>query len=192
MIDRRKLAEPVSHPMAQKISRQLQAKFARVKLFLCDVDGVLTDGSVFITSEGEFKQFSIQDGLGMVLLRREGVKIGWISARPSPVTTRRAVELKIDFVSQVKTGKAAEVEKMLAAAGCAWAEVCFVGDDLVDLAAMKMAGVAVAVANAIPEVKSMADYVTEARGGHGAVREVVTLILRAQKKWARLVKDYTL
>lgn len=188
----RKFAESVSSPMAQKISKPLQAKLARVKLFLCDVDGVLTDGSIFITTDSEFKQFSIQDGLGMILLRREGIKVGWISARPSPVTTRRAEELKIDFLSQVKTGKAAEVEKMLAAAGCDWSEVCFVGDDLVDLAAMKRAGAAVAVANAIPEVKAMADYVTDARGGHGAVREVVTLILRAQKKWARLVKDYTL
>lgn len=82
-----------------------------MKLFLCDVDGVLTDGSIFITADSEFKQFSIQDGLGMILLRREGIKVGWISARPSVVTTRRAEELKIDFLSQVKTGKAAEVEK---------------------------------------------------------------------------------
>ncbi len=192
MTDGHKLAEPVSLPMVKKISRQLQSKLARVKLFLCDVDGVLTDGSIFITADSEFKQFSIQDGLGMILLRREGIKVGWISARPSVVTTRRAEELKIDFLSQMKTGKAAEVEKILAVAGCGWAEICFVGDDVVDLAVLKRAGVAVAVANAIPEVKAIADYVTAARGGHGAVREVATLILRAQKKWARLVKDYTL
>ena len=178
--------------MPRKISKPLQARLRRVRIFLCDVDGVLTDGSIYITSDSEIKQFSIQDGLGMILLRREGIKTGWISARYSPITTRRATELKIDFLSQEKTGKVAAVEKILAETGFGWDEICFVGDDVVDLAVFKRAGLAVAVANAIPEAKAMAHYVTQARGGHGAVREVVTLILRAQKKWARLVKDYTL
>ena len=162
-----------------------------MKLLLTDVDGVLTDGSVFITGDGEFKQFHIQDGLGLVLLRRCGIKVGWISARPSLITTRRAEELKIDYLSQDKGSKVAAAEKILTSAGLNWEQVCFVGDDIVDLCLLKRAGVAVAVANAIDEAKALAHYVTEARGGHGAVREVATMILKAQGHWAGLVRDYS-
>jgi 3-deoxy-D-manno-octulosonate 8-phosphate phosphatase (KDO 8-P phosphatase) len=161
-----------------------------VKLLLTDVDGVMTDGSVFITGDGEFKQFSIQDGLGLVLLQRAGVKVGWISARPSAITTRRAEELKIDFLSQKKESKVIAAEEILAAAGVNWSEVCYVGDDVVDLCLLKRAGVAIAVANAIEEVKAAADYVTKAPGGHGGVREVVTMILKAQKKWTALLRQF--
>lgn len=169
----------------------LDARLRRVRLLLTDVDGVMTDGSIFITADGEFKQFGIQDGLGLMLLRKCGIKVGWISARPSVVTTRRAEELRIDFLSQEKTSKVAAAEKILEATGLNWAEVCFVGDDVVDLCLLKRAGVSVAVANGIAEVKAMAHYVTEARGGHGAVREVVTMILKAQGQWTQLVRNYT-
>jgi 3-deoxy-D-manno-octulosonate 8-phosphate phosphatase (KDO 8-P phosphatase) len=168
----------------------LVARLRRVKLFLTDVDGVMTDGNVFITRDGEFKQFSIQDGLGLVLLRKSGIKVGWISARPSEVTTRRAEELKIDFLSQKKESKVSAAEEILAAAGVSWPEVCFVGDDIVDLCLLKRAGLAVAVANAIDEAKAMAHYVTKAPGGHGGVREVVTMILKAQGKWSALVRQF--
>jgi 3-deoxy-D-manno-octulosonate 8-phosphate phosphatase (KDO 8-P phosphatase) len=161
-----------------------------VKLLLTDVDGVMTDGSVFITQEGEFKQFSIQDGLGLVLLRKCGVKVGWISARPSLITARRAEELKIDFLSQKKESKLAAAEEMLAAARVNWEEVCFVGDDVVDLCLLRRVGLAVAVANAIDEVKAAAHCVTTVPGGHGAVREVVTMILKAQGKWAPLLRHF--
>ena len=162
-----------------------------MKLLLTDVDGVLTDGSVFITGDGEFKQFNIQDGLGLVLLRRCGIKVGWISARPSLITTRRAEELKIDYLSQDKGSKVAAAEKILSSAGLNWEQVCFVGDDIVDLCLLKRAGVAVAVANAIDEAKALAHCVTTARGGHGAVREVATMILQAQGHWAPLVREYS-
>ena len=173
-----------------KRSFTLTSRLRAVKLLLTDVDGVMTDGSVFITGDGEFKQFSIQDGLGLVLLRRAGVKVGWISARPSAITTRRAEELKIDFLSQKKESKVIAAEEILAAAGVNWSEVCFVGDDVVDLCLLKRAGVAVAVANAIEEVKAAAHYVTQAPGGHGGVREVVTMILKAQNKWAPLLRQF--
>ena len=127
----------------------LNARLKRVRLLLTDVDGVMTDGSVFITSDGEFKQFDIQDGLGLVLLRRCGIKVGWISARPSVITTKRAEELKLDYLVQDKGGKVAGAEKILAEAGLNWEEVCFVGDDIVDLCLLQRAGVAVAVANGI-------------------------------------------
>lgn len=168
----------------------LTSRLRAVKLLLTDVDGVMTDGSVFITGDGEIKQFSIQDGLGLVLLRRAGIKVGWISARPSPITTRRAEELKIDFLSQKKESKVIAAEEILAAAGVNWNEVCYVGDDVVDLCLLKRAGVAIAVANAIDEVKAASDYVTAAPGGHGGVREVVTMILKAQNKWAPLLRQF--
>ena len=167
-----------------------RAALKRVRLLLCDVDGVLTDASVFIGGDREMKQFNIRDGLGLVALRRQGLKVGWISSRPSPATARRARELKIDFLRQEKGSKVCAVESLLAQTGFRWDEVCYVGDDIVDLGVLKRAGVAVAVANGVAEAQAAADYVTRAGGGHGAVREVVELILKAQNKWARIVAEY--
>ena len=171
-------------------SASLNAALRRIRLLLCDVDGVLTDASVFIGGREEVKQFNILDGLGLVNLRRQGLKVGWISSRPSPATTRRARELKIDFLRQEKGGKVSAVESLLAQTGFRWDEVCYVGDDIVDLGALRRAGVAVAVANGVAEARALADYVTRAGGGRGAVREVAELILKAQHKWARIVAEY--
>ena len=169
----------------------LDAAFKRVRLLLCDVDGVLTDASVFIGGPEEVKQFDIQDGLGLVNLRRQGLKVGWISSRPSPATAQRARELKIDFLRQEKGSKICAVESLLAQTGFRWNEVCYVGDDIVDLGVLKRAGVAVAVANGVAEARAAAHYVTRADGGHGAVREVAEMILKAQNKWARIVAEYS-
>jgi 3-deoxy-D-manno-octulosonate 8-phosphate phosphatase (KDO 8-P phosphatase) len=160
-------------------------------LFLCDVDGVLTDGSVFIGGEEELKQFNIRDGLGLVRLRGEGIKAGWISGRPSATTAQRARELRIDFLRQEKGSKVCVVERLLAQTGFRWEEVCYMGDDIVDLGVLSRAGVAVAVADGVAEARAAADYITRAGGGHGAVREVVELILKAQNKWRRIVKECT-
>jgi len=170
--------------------RALQARLAKVKLFLCDVDGVLTDGGLYLSAEGETKRFYIPDGLALHFLRRAGIKVGWISARPSAVTTRRAQELKIDFLTQNEHGKVAAAEAILAQAGLGFAEICYMGDDVVDLALLKRAGVAVALANGIRETKAVAHYVTKAPGGHGAVREAVELILRAQNQWQATLDHY--
>lgn len=177
--------------MPRPLPKSLAAKLARVKILLCDVDGVLTNATVFIGDGREFKEFHIQDGLGLRLLQREGVKVGWISNRPSTATQQRADELKIDFLHQARGSKVEAGESILAKAGLRWDEVCYVGDDVVDLGAMKRAGAAIAVANAIEEAKALADYVTRAEGGRGAVREVVGLILKAQDKWQRLVLEYS-
>ena len=170
----------------------LATKLRRIKLFLCDVDGVLTDGSIFIGGEREFKRFNIRDGLGLVLARRAGLKIGWISARPSPATKMRAEELKIHFLVQQndRESKSGAVEKLLAQEKLSWNDVCFVGDDIVDLGPLQRAGVSVAVADGVDEVKAAADFVAENRGGHGAVREVIELILQAQGKWKPFVDQY--
>jgi 3-deoxy-D-manno-octulosonate 8-phosphate phosphatase (KDO 8-P phosphatase) len=171
---------------------QLNSRLANIRLFLCDVDGVLTDGSIFIGGHREVKQFHIQDGLGLVLLRRAGLKIGWISSRPSPATTLRAHELKIHFLVQQKDrlGKTAAIEKILGREKLGWKDVCYMGDDIVDLGPLAKAGVGVAVANAVAEARAAADFVTRAAGGRGAVREVVEMILKAQGQWKSIVAGY--
>ncbi|HEX4646492.1 MAG TPA: HAD hydrolase family protein [Verrucomicrobiae bacterium] len=177
--------------MRAKAAPSLNARLAKVKLFLCDVDGVLTDASVFIGQAQETKRFHIRDGLWLVLLRREGIKVGWISNRPSSATTLRAEELKIDFLEQAKGDKVKAAENILARTACRWEEVCYMGDDIVDLGVLKRAGVAVTVADAVREAKTIAHCQTKAAGGHGAVREVVEMILKAQKKWDRIVEEHS-
>jgi 3-deoxy-D-manno-octulosonate 8-phosphate phosphatase (KDO 8-P phosphatase) len=176
--------------MPRKSSNRLAARLKHVRILLCDVDGVLTDASIFVGGPQEVKRFNILDGLGLVLLRRVGIKTGWISSRPSAATILRAEELKIDFLVQEKGRKVSAVESILSRTGIAWAEVCYMGDDIVDLGVLKRAGVAVTVANGVAEAKALAHYVTREAGGHGAVREVAELILKAQNKWTRLLSDY--
>jgi 3-deoxy-D-manno-octulosonate 8-phosphate phosphatase (KDO 8-P phosphatase) len=173
-------------------SKAVMEKFARVKLFLCDVDGVLTDASVFIGEKIELKRYNILDGLGMKFLQKEGIKVGWISNRPSTATLTRAEELKIDFLHQRKGGNKVESAlQILAETGLEWEDICYVGDDVVDISVIKRAGIGVAVANAVPEAKAVAGYVTQAAGGHGAVRECVELILKSQQKWDKVVAEHS-
>jgi 3-deoxy-D-manno-octulosonate 8-phosphate phosphatase (KDO 8-P phosphatase) len=162
-----------------------------VRLFLCDVDGILTDGSVFMNGSVETKRFHIPDGLGLRLLQREGIKVGWVSARPSPATTQRAQDLKVDFLHQSDMAKVAAVEKILGETKMAWEEVVYMGDDIVDLAVLKRAGFSATVPHAMRECQEIAHYVTEAPGGDGAVREVVEMILKAQGKWDALVRHFS-
>ncbi|MFM1770754.1 MAG: hypothetical protein RJA22_3283 [Verrucomicrobiota bacterium] len=177
--------------MRRPVPKALSRRLAGVRLFLCDVDGVLTDGTVTMGDDREYKRFHIQDGLGLRLLQREGIRVGWVSARPSSATAQRAADLKVDFLHQDKAGKVAAVEGILAQARLDWAQVCYVGDDVVDLGPLRRAGVAVAVANAIAEARAVAHYVTRAHGGQGAVREVADLILRAQGRWERLIQEFS-
>ena len=177
--------------MKTPIDSALTERLRRVKLFLCDVDGVLTDGRIFLGDGNEYKAFSIQDGLGMLILQRNGIKVGWVSNRPSPVSKQRAEELKIDYFFQQKGSKVDAIQAILNEAGLGWDGICYVGDDVVDLGALKRAGVAIAVANAIDEAKQVAHYVTTAHGGHGAVREFIRLILVAQDKWQDVIERFT-
>jgi 3-deoxy-D-manno-octulosonate 8-phosphate phosphatase (KDO 8-P phosphatase) len=179
--------------MPKSISSSLKKKLAQVKIFLCDVDGVLTDGSIFMGGEREFKRFNIRDGLGLVLLRRAGLKIGWVSARPSLATKIRAEELKIHFLVQQndRQSKSGAIEKLLAQEKLSWNDVCFVGDDVIDLGPLKRAGFSVAVGDGVAEAKAAAHFVTRAAGGHGAVREVIEMILQTQGKWDSIVRQYS-
>ena len=179
--------------MPKPISSSLKKRLARIKLFLCDVDGVLTDGSIFIGGEREFKRFNIRDGLGLVLARRAGLKIGWVSARPSLATKMRADELKIHFLVQQgdRLSKTGAIEELLAQEKLSWNDVCFVGDDIVDLGPLKRAGLAVAGGDAMAETKAAAHFTTKAAGGRGAVREVLEMILKAQGTWEPFVTHYS-
>jgi 3-deoxy-D-manno-octulosonate 8-phosphate phosphatase (KDO 8-P phosphatase) len=169
----------------------LVRRLRKVKLFLCDVDGVLTDSDVWVGRGIELKRFNIVDGLGLKFLQGNGIPVGWVSRRFSPATTERGRELKVDFLFQIKGSKVETVEEILRKTGRAWDEICFVGDDLLDLGVLKRVGFAAAPSNAIIEVKKVAHYVTRAAGGHGAVREVVEMILKAQKKWKPMVERHS-
>lgn len=156
----------------------------RIKVLAMDIDGVLTDGKIIVDAHGvETKNFDVQDGLGLVLLQKAGLKTAVISARASEVSNVRAKDLKVDAIFNGVYPKTSAFEQMLSALGVKADEVCFMGDDVVDLVVLKRSGFPVAVANAVPEVKQAAAHVTTRKGGDGAVREVVELILKAQGKW---------
>lgn len=165
------------------------ARAAKVRLLLCDVDGILTDGTVSLGPGGEAKRFHVRDGLGIALWRRAGFKVGWVSARPSPATTLRAEELQVDFLLQQKDAKTKVIEALLKKGGFTWEETAYLGDDLVDLGPLRRAGLAATVPDALPEAIRLAHYVTRHAGGHGAVREVIELLLRAHGKWDVIVAE---
>jgi 3-deoxy-D-manno-octulosonate 8-phosphate phosphatase (KDO 8-P phosphatase) len=173
-----------------EIPADLQVRLARVKLLLCDVDGILTDASVYVGEPGEYKRFNVRDGLGTALWRREGFPVGWVSARPSAATTVRAKELNVDFLIQQRGSKVQAIEPILNQVKVGWDEVCYMGDDIVDLGPLDRAGVAVCVPPGHPEALARAHYVTHVAGGQGAVREVIELILKAQGRWDRILKEY--
>lgn len=162
---------------------ELQTRLQKIRLFLTDVDGVLTDGGFILDEHGEAKRFHVLDGLGQRLLQMEGIQVGWISNRTSIVTERRAAELKVDFLSQGRGSKTVVAKGFLAQTGLTFDEVAYAVDDLVDLGVLQLAGVAFSVPNGVAEARAEADYVTTAAGGYGAVREMVELILKAQNKW---------
>ena len=169
----------------------IERRASRIKLLLMDCDGVLTDGRLWLTGDGdEQKSFNTHDGLGLSLLHRAGLKSGIITGRSSKAVTRRAQELGIEFVRQGNPDKIAAFEQLLLEANVAESEVAFVGDDLPDIPLMRRAELAVAVADAVEETRFAAHYLTRAIGGHGAVREVIELILKSQGRWQDLVDDY--
>lgn len=166
----------------------LNARLKKIKLLVMDVDGVLTDGKIVVDARGkELKFFDVQDGFGLVLLRQAGIKTAILSARSSPAVAARAEDLKIDKICQDAYPKSDVYARLIREFGLMDEKVCFVADDLPDLAVLKRVGLAVAVSNAVAEVKKAAHYITACRGGDGAVREVVELILKAQGKWKNIL-----
>lgn len=171
--------------------KQFLSTLKSIKAIVMDVDGVLTDGTIFLDSRGEeIKAFYSADGLAITLARRMGLKIAWISARASKALTSRAKELVIDALYQNKMNKSEAFENILKDFQLQSREVCYIGDDLVDIPVLKRAGLAIAVQNAAPEVKKISSYVTQHSGGRGAVREVIELIMKAQGSWQKWVENY--
>ncbi len=162
----------------------LSTRAARIRLLVLDVDGVLTDGGLDYGAAGEeTKRFFVQDGLALVAARRAGLAIAVISGRGSAAVTRRMTELGVSEVHQGVQDKAAALESVMRRLGLRAAEVAVMGDDLPDLALMKQAGLALAPANAVAEVRRAADWVARRAGGAGAVRDAVEMLLKARKDW---------
>jgi len=174
---------------------KLRARARKIRLLLMDVDGVLTDGRIYYVPRPqggltETKTFHSRDGLGIRLAHAAGLKTGIISGRGSPIVEHRAKELGIHFVQQEALEKISPYEKILRAADVREDEVCFVGDDIVDLPILKRVGLAVGVGDGHPVLRRHVHYRTKARGGLGAVREAIELILDAQGKLAPILKHY--
>ena len=173
-------------------SSEVEQRAARIKLLLMDCDGVLTDGRIWIFENGEEqKGFHTRDGLGIDLWHRAGLKSGIISGRVSTAVERRAQALGMTYIWQGRADKEQIFAETLAQAGVTNAEVAYIGDDLNDIPLMLRSGLGVAVADAALETRLQAHYVTNLAGGYGAVREVIELILKAQNRWADLIRQYT-
>ncbi len=171
----------------------LEDRARKIRMFIMDVDGVLTDGRIILGSQGEeFKFFYVQDGTGIVLAHRAGLKTAIISARKSEATERRARELGVNDVYQVEDSKEEAYEKILQDYRLQDEEVAYIGDDLHDLPLLKRVGLAVSVPNGRDEVKEIAHWTTKAAGGQGAVREALEVILKSQGKWEEVTKKYRL
>ena len=164
----------------------------RIKLLLMDCDGVLTDGRLWLTSDGdEQKAFHARDGQGISLLHRAGLRTGIITGRTSSAVDRRAQDLKMSYVRQYAKDKIKALDEILADAGVARDECAYIGDDVADIPVMRRVGFAVAVSDAVEETKQAAHYVTALPGGQGAVREACDLILKAQGRWDELMERFS-
>jgi 3-deoxy-D-manno-octulosonate 8-phosphate phosphatase (KDO 8-P phosphatase) len=175
-----------------KISPALKKRAAQIKIILMDVDGTMTDGSVTLLSQPdgsalEIKTFDAHDGQGLTLAHTAGLRTGCITGRESPALLRRAQEMKMDFVYMKIALKIPAFEEILQKAAVPDSAVAFIGDDLPDIPLMRRAGLAVAVGDAVPEVKKVAHYTTKALAGRGAVREAIELILKSKGIFEELI-----
>ena len=174
-----------------KARAPLVARIKRLQLIAMDVDGVLTDGTILLSPSGEeLKGFSSRDGIGLKCLHLAGLDSAFVTARGSPAVEQRARELGVRYVVLNSKNKGEALRQLCTRRGIGLDEAAFIGDDLQDLSAMALAGVAVTVRDAPREVRARADVITEARGGEGAVREAIDRILKAQGKFEAVVKHF--
>jgi 3-deoxy-D-manno-octulosonate 8-phosphate phosphatase (KDO 8-P phosphatase) len=168
-----------------------EEKLKKIKFFVMDVDGVLTDGRIIRSSDGgESKVFDVMDGTGITLAHLAGIRTAIISGRKSEVTSLQAMELGINEVHQVSRGKEEILDKLIDEYELEEEEIAFMGDDLLDIPLLCRVGWAVAVSNAHPEVKKICHYVTQRGGGRGAVREAIEMIIRCQGKWEEVLEKF--
>lgn len=174
-----------------KRARDFTARARRVRLLVLDVDGVLTDGRMVLSERGdELKFFHTHDGMGINLAKRSGITVALVTGEKSPIAQARGAKLGIEDVVLGARRKGETLTELMAKHGVGAEAVAFMGDDILDLPALQRAGLAVAPANAVPEVRAAVHLVTRAAGGAGAVRECVELILRAQGKWRDAVRAF--
>jgi 3-deoxy-D-manno-octulosonate 8-phosphate phosphatase (KDO 8-P phosphatase) len=172
-------------------SRNWEKRALKIRLVLLDVDGVLTDGRITYAGDGEeIKSFDVKDGQGVRLLQEGGVEVGILSSRSSGAVSRRGRELGMRLVCQGIKDKVIELAAVAKRKKVSPAEIAFLGDDLADLPVFRRVGLAVAVADSIPQLRKAAHFITQAPGGRGAVREAAEAILKAQGKWARITEKY--
>lgn len=173
------------------IPLRLRKKAEKIKLLLLDVDGVLTDGGIVIDNRGvETKRFDVHDGQGITLMIRSGIAVGFITSRRSNIVSRRARELGVKLVYQGVQRKLDAYAAILLKTGLTDEQISYVGDDLADLPVLCRVGFAVAVQDSVAEIRHKADFVTQAKGGYGAVREVSELILKAKNSWQNALGTY--
>ena len=175
-------------PGLSKISPSLRERAAQIAVLLMDVDGTMTDGSVTLLSQTpdtalEIKTFDAHDGQGLTLAHTAGLRTGCITGRESSALLRRAREMNMEFIYMKQPLKTPAYEEILEKSGVQESAVAYVGDDLPDLPILRRVGLAIAVGNAVPEVKKAAHYTTKALAGHGAIREAVELILKSKGIW---------
>lgn len=174
------------------MNKSLKDKIKRVKLLVLDVDGILTDGRIIVSDQGrETKNFDVQDGFGIVLFQRAGFKVAIISARASDAVKARTTDLKISKVYLNARNKLKIYRQLAKSAGIDDLDVCFMGDDLPDLGVAQTVGTVCTVPTAREEIQKEADYITTRAAGHGAVREVIEMILQAKGIWESVVKEYS-
>jgi 3-deoxy-D-manno-octulosonate 8-phosphate phosphatase (KDO 8-P phosphatase) len=177
---------------SSKLAAQVKKRASKIKVLLMDVDGTMTDGSVTLLSQPdgsalEIKRFDAHDGQGLTLAHTAGIRTGCITGRESPALLRRANEMKMEFIYMKQPMKIPAYEEILRKAGVTDEEVAFVGDDLPDLPILRRVGFAVAVGDAVPEVKKAAHYTTNSLAGKGAIRETVEVILKAKGIWSEMI-----
>ena len=178
--------------LPSELPPNLLARAQQITALVLDVDGVLTDGRIIYDELGdEFKCFDVQDGTGLVLWHRAGGLSAIITARKGRMITRRAKEMRVHFLAQKALKKLPAYEKFLRRKRLSQEQVCVVGDDLMELPLLRRAGMAVAVSNAVEEIKSASHYVTNRPGGRGAVREVVAMLLKAKGLWDKVLEPYS-
>jgi 3-deoxy-D-manno-octulosonate 8-phosphate phosphatase (KDO 8-P phosphatase) len=175
-----------------KISPALRKRAAQIKVLLMDVDGTMTDGGVILLSQPdgtalEIKRFDAHDGQGLTLAHTAGLRTGCITGRQSSALLRRAKEVNMEFVYMKQPSKIPAYEEILRKAGVSDAVVAYVGDDLPDIPLMRRVGLAVAVADAVPEVKKVAHFTTTHAAGHGAIRDAIELILKSKGVWEEMI-----
>ena len=182
----------VQYNKKQELSAEsLTASLQKIKLLALDVDGVLTDGSIYISPAGEvFKGFNAKDGMGISCALRSGLQIAVITGRQSPIVERRCEELGITLLQQGVKDKRLALQQMAQKLGLVREEIAYMGDDLNDIPAFKASGLNLVPADAAIEVMAVADIITKASGGRGAVREAITMILAAQDNWNVIVNSY--